>query len=126
MPGDRLARRINIGADEFGAKARCLGQPPRLGDRRRRKIEPGGDRAMACQDQRVEPEMALQVNDAFAGHRAELAILDRVQRFFLGEKPLDRIKPAAVAPVDRHPLVPVAPVGGDESAQIAHGDDAGL
>jgi hypothetical protein len=114
MPGDRLARRVNIGADEFGDEAGGLGQQLRLGDRGRREIEPGGDRAVACQDQRVEPEMALQVDEALAGDRAEFAILDRVQRFPAGEKPLDRIKPAAVAAVDRHPFVPVAPVGGEE------------
>jgi len=70
--------------------------------------------------------MALQVDDPLARDRAELAILDRVQRFRPGEKPLDRIKPAAVAPVDRHPLIPIAPVGGEKGGEIAHGDDTGL
>jgi hypothetical protein len=88
MPGDRLSRGINIGADEFGGEAGRLGQPSRLGDRGGRKIEPSGDRAMPGQDQRVEPKMALQVNEVLARDPAEFAILDRVQRFLAGEKPL--------------------------------------
>src|SRR6266851_3902388 len=69
---------------------------------------------MAREDQRVDPEMALQVDEALAGDIAELAALDRMQLLVAGEKPLDRVKPGAVAPVDRHPLVPVAQVGGQE------------
>jgi len=83
---DGLTRGINIGADEFGSEVGRLGQPPRLVDRDRREIEPGGDRAMARQDQRVEAEMALQVDNPLAGDHAELAIFDRVQRLLSGEK----------------------------------------
>jgi len=66
------------------------------------------------EDQRVEPEMALQVDEALAGDIAQLAKLDRMQPLFAGEEPLDRVKSGAVAPMDRHPLVPIAPVGGQE------------
>ena len=58
--------------------------------------------------------MALQVNKALAGNIAQLARWDRKQALFAGEKPLDCIKPGAVAPMDRHPLVPIAPIGGKE------------
>src|SRR5713101_2692555 len=69
---------------------------------------------MAREDQRVEPKMALQVDEALAGNIAELAELDRMQPLVAGEKALDRVKPGAVAPMDRHPLVPIALVGGQE------------
>src|SRR5437763_17194438 len=77
---------------------------------------------MARQDQCIEPEMALQVDDPFALDIAEFAALDRMQMLVAGEKPLDRVKAAVVAAVDRHPLVPTSPVGGDEfRSWIGHG-----
>lgn len=44
-----------------------------------------------------------------------------VQKF--EPEPIDRIKAGAVAPMDRDPLVPVAPIGGEEVATIAHRAD---
>src|ERR1700731_797526 len=120
MPGDGAARIVDIGADELRREPRCGGQLPRLLDRRRREIEPGDDRALTGEGQRVEPEMALQMDHPLAGDIAKLAALDRMQRLPLPEKSLDRVEAGAVAAVDRHPLVPVAPVGVKESADVAH------
>ena len=120
IAGEGLARVIDIGAHEFGAEPGLLREQPRLVNRHRRKIEPGDDRAVPRQDQRVEPEMTLQVDQALAGDIAQLAPLDRLQMFFAGEKPLDCVETAAVAPMDRHPLVPIAPIGGEECFNASH------
>jgi hypothetical protein len=106
-----LPRGIDISANKIGRDSDLRCQTPGFGNRRRRKIEPGRDRTRARQDQRIEPEMALQMDQPPAGNLAEFPAVDRVEPFFSGEKSLDRIKARRVAAVDRHPLVPVAPVG---------------
>ena len=69
--------------------------------------------------------MALQMDDPLAGKIAKFAGLDRVQPLLAGEEPVDRIETSAVAPMDRHALIPIAPVGLDKCADIAHGAGSG-
>src|SRR5204862_7180091 len=93
--------------------------------RRGRKVEPGDEGAVTREDQRVEAKMALQVDEPRARDIAQFAALDRVQLLLAGEKPLDRVEPAAIAAVDGHPLVPIAPVGGDEfNATAGHRENS--
>ena len=58
--------------------------------------------------------MALQVDQPLASNLAEFAAVDRIQPFLSGEKSLNPVKPRRIAAVDRHPLIPIAPVGGAE------------
>ena len=64
--------------------------------------------------------MGLQMDHPVAGDIAEIAALDRAQRLAVPQKPVDRVKTGALTPVDRHPLIPIAPVGAQKCAEIAH------
>ena len=77
-------------------------------------IVPGRDRTLAREGERIEPKMALQMNQPPTGNLSEFAAVDRVQSFFSGEKSLNRAKPRRIAAVDHDSLIPIAPVGGAE------------
>ena len=77
-------------------------------------IVPGRDRALARKDQRIEPKMALQMNQPPTGNLSEFAAVDRMQPFLSGEKTLNRVKPRRIATVDHDSFIPLAPVGDAE------------
>ena len=80
--------------------------------------EPGRDRALTHEDQRIEPEMALQMDQPLTSNLAEFAAVDRMQPFLSGEKSVNRVKPRHIAAVDRHPLIPIAPVAAQNSSRL--------
>ena len=66
--------------------------------------------------------MALQMDQPLTSNLAEFAAIDRMQPLLSGEKALNRVKPRRIAAVDRHSLIPIAPVGGTEFV-TAHRSD---
>lgn len=74
---------VNVGANKVGRDADLRRQPPRLGNRRRREIEAGRDRALPREDQDIEPEMALQMDQPLTSNFAELATSIEYSRFSL-------------------------------------------
>ncbi len=75
--------------DERGIEPQLVPQPLRAGDRVRREIHPGHDRAVASPGQRVGPDVALQVEHPFAPHVAELAQFDLVEDLVAVPQELD-------------------------------------
>jgi len=66
--------------------------------------------------------MALQMDQPLTSNLAEFAAVDRMEPFLSGQKSLNRVKPRRIAAVDRHPLIPIAPIGGAEFV-TAHRSD---
>ena len=105
---------VEVGADELGAagQADFVGQAPRQRDRLVAEVQTDDLGAEARPAQRVEAEVALQVQQrrALAHERSELLALERPQRRRAGLEALDVVERALL--VDLGPVVPELEVGG--------------
>jgi hypothetical protein len=68
------------------------------------------------------PKLALQMDQPLTSNLAEFAAVDGIQPFLSGQKSLNRVKPRRIAAVDRHPLIPIAAVGGAEFVTVHRPD----
>ena len=107
LPAQGIRRVLHVGAHERRsiAEACLLRQFAGLADCRRREVDAGDGRAGARPRQRVEPEMALQVDDAQPRDVAESRNLPLSGTGLFAQPPLDVVE---VRPhVDGDALVPV-------------------
>src|SRR5207253_11030583 len=82
-----------------------------------REIEPGRFRATAGERYRIEPEMALQMQQTPAVNVSQFGSHDRIQRFGAGEKSLDLVETGPVPQMDRDTILPIAAIGFEEAVR---------
>jgi hypothetical protein len=101
---ERLDRRVDVRLHELRLDARVAGEPARRLDRRPREVQPGDARAATRPRQRVEPEVALRMDERDSVHVAHFVKLEGAQRRCAGEEPGHVVEVAG--DVDRDTLVP--------------------
>ena len=113
-PAERARRVVDVGVDEVGLETGAACDVACRLDRGRREVQPRDPCALTGPGERVQAEMALQVQERRARDAGQLALLEGAQGRAAGEEPVDVVEVAAH--VDRHALVPqravrLAPVG---------------
>jgi hypothetical protein len=107
-------RVVHVAADEFSGRCHFRGELARLGHGRRHEIHAGDGGAVACPRQRVEAEMALQMQQRLSAHIAYAGQRDRAQRLAARDETGNVV--SAASNVIRRPRLPHSMVGGDGGA----------
>src|SRR5262249_19009892 len=87
---------VNLAQHEARREPGFLCELPRMTKRGWRKIEAGDARTAAGEAKRVDPDVALQVQELAAADVADLASFDWREHVLAGEKPLDGVEPREV------------------------------
>jgi hypothetical protein len=112
-PGRQLWSLVNGPLNEVGFQAGLVGKAPREIERRAGEIEPGHHGAATHKTERVAPNVALQVEDAFSGHVAKFGRFDRVESVIPRTKAGEQVAASGVALVNGGALIPTAAVDVD-------------
>ncbi len=112
---------VEVGDHEAGLDAHLRGEAAGGFDGRLGEVDARHGRAPAGPGERIETEVALEVQQRLATHVANLLELDAVEAGAAGAQ-LGKVRGIEVGGgVDRRDLVPVAAVGFDEVLVIGHG-----
>jgi hypothetical protein len=108
---EQSRRVVDIALDEARGHSEFDRQRACRSDRRGREVEPGDNRTAPGKADRVEPKMALQMNEPSAGHLSDLGINAAAQGVIAGLDTVNRVKTRPIAQVNGSAVVSVQPVG---------------
>ncbi len=107
----RQTRRLVYGSlNEVSFQSGLLRKAARGVHRCTGEIESRRDGAESRQTERVQPDMALQMEDTLAADIAELGRFDPLERALARTKAVQRVEAGGVACVDGGPLIPIPAV----------------
>jgi hypothetical protein len=103
-------RDIDIAFDEAGVEPGLLLQHARCRDGPWREVEAHATGTPACEAQRVDADVALEMRNAQARNVADLVVLDVMEIVFAAKEGIDAIAAGLIADVDVGAVVPVQAV----------------